>query len=144
MISSEGVALDPEKVKAVVEWTRPTSMFKIWSFLGLAGYYRRFIEGFSKLSGPLTTLTKKNACFVWTDKCEHSFQELKKRLVTTPVLALPTESSNFVVYSDASKKGLGCMLMQWQCYCLCFTPPEVVLAELSYTQLGVGNGCVYS
>jgi hypothetical protein len=64
-----------------------------------------------KLLGPLTTLTKKNTCFVWTDKCEHSFQELKKRLATSSVLALPTESSNFVVYSDASKKGLGCVLI---------------------------------
>jgi hypothetical protein len=96
----------------VVEWTRPTSVFEIRSFLGLAGYYRRFIEGFSKLSEPLTTLTRKNARFIWTDECEQSFQELKRRLVTAPVLALPMKSGNFVVYSDASKKGLGCMLMQ--------------------------------
>jgi hypothetical protein len=111
VISGEGVAVDPEKVKVVVEWTRPTSVFEIRSFLGLAGYYRRFIEGFSKLSGPLTALTRKNAHFVWTDECERCFQELKRRLVTAPVLALPTESGNFVVYSDASKKGLGCVLM---------------------------------
>jgi hypothetical protein len=87
-------------------------MFKIRSFLGLIGYYRRFIEGFSKLSGPLTALTRKNARFVWTDECEQCFQELKRQLVTAPVLALPTESGNFVVYSNASKKGLGCVLMQ--------------------------------
>jgi hypothetical protein len=99
-------------VKAVVEWTRPTSVFEIQSFLGLASYYRRFIEGFSKLSGPLTALTRKNARFAWMDECEQCFQELKRRLVTAPVLALPTESGNFVVYSDASKKGLGCVLMQ--------------------------------
>jgi hypothetical protein len=105
------VAVDPEKVKAVVEWIRPTSVFEIRSFLGLASYYRRFIEGFSKLSGPLIALTRKNACFVWMDECEQCFQELKRRLVTTLVLALPTESGNFVVYSDASKKGLGCVLM---------------------------------
>jgi hypothetical protein len=111
VISGKGVAVDPEKVKAVVEWTRPTSVFEIRSFLGLAGYYRCFIEGFSKLSGPLTALTKKNARFVWTDECEQCFQELKRRLVTAPVLALPMEFGNFVVYSDASKKGLGCVLM---------------------------------
>jgi hypothetical protein len=87
-------------------------MFEIRSFLGLAGYYRCFIEGFSKLSGPLTALTRKNAHFVWTDECEQCFQELKRRLVTVPVLALPTESGNFIVYSDASKTGLGCVLMQ--------------------------------
>ena len=112
MISEEGVAVDPEKVKAVMEWSRPISVFEVWSFFGLAGYYRRFIEGFSKLSAPLTALIKKNACYVWTDKCEHSFQELKMLLVTASVLALPMESSNFIVYSDTSKKGLGCVLMQ--------------------------------
>jgi hypothetical protein len=108
VILGEGVAVDLEKVKAMVEWTRPTSMFEIQSFLGLVGYYRHFIEGFSKLSGPLTALTRKNARFVWTDECEQCFQELKRRLVTAPVLALPTEYGNFVVYSDdASMKGLG-------------------------------------
>jgi hypothetical protein len=78
VISGKGVAVDPEKVKAVVEWTRPTSVFEIWSFLRLAGYYRRFIEGFLKLSGPLIVLTRKNAHFVWTDECEQCFQELKR------------------------------------------------------------------
>jgi hypothetical protein len=112
VISGKGVAVDPKKVKAVVEWTRPTSVFEIRSFLRLAGYYRRFIEGFSKLSGPLTALTRKNARFVWTDECEQCFQELKRRLVTAPVLALPMKSGNFIEYSDASKKGLGCVLMQ--------------------------------
>jgi hypothetical protein len=87
-------------------------VFEIRSFLELASYYRRFIEGFLKLSKPLTALTRKNAHFVWTDECKQSFQELKRLLLTIPVLALPTESGNFVVYSNASKKGLGCMLMQ--------------------------------
>jgi hypothetical protein len=73
VISGKGVAVDPEKVKAVVEWTRPTNVFEIRSFFGLASYYRRFIEGFSKLSGPLTALTRKNARFVWTDECEQCF-----------------------------------------------------------------------
>jgi hypothetical protein len=112
VISGEGVAVDPEKVQVVVKWTRPTSVFEIRSFLGFTGYYRRFIEGFSNLSVPLTALTRKNACFVWIDECEQRFQELKRRLVTAPVLALPTKFSNFAVYSDASKKGLGCVLMQ--------------------------------
>jgi hypothetical protein len=97
MISSEGVVVDPEKVKVVVEWTRPTSVFKIRSFLGLVGYFQRFIEGFSKLSEPFIALIRKNAHFVWTHECEKSFQELKRRLVTTPVLALPMESGNFIV-----------------------------------------------
>jgi hypothetical protein len=70
VISGKGVAVDLEKVKAVVERTRTTSVFEIRSFLRLAGYYQHFIEGFSKLSGPLTALIRKNACFVWTDECE--------------------------------------------------------------------------
>ena len=78
VISGEGVVVDLEKVKAMVEWTRPTIVFEIWSFLRLTSYYRRFIEGFSKLSGPLTALTRKNALFVWTDECGQSFQELKR------------------------------------------------------------------
>jgi hypothetical protein len=112
VISSEGVAFNLEKVKAVVEWTRPINMFEVKRFLGLACYYQRFIEGFLKLSAALTALTKKNARYVWTDECKHSFQELKRGLVTAPVLALPMESGNFILYSNASRKGLGCVLMQ--------------------------------
>jgi hypothetical protein len=112
VVSKNGLAVDPAKVQAVVEWERPTCVREIRSFLGLAGYYRRFIEGFSSLSGPLTALTRKNVPFIWSDKCEASFQELKRRLVTAPVLTLPMESVGYVVYTDASKKGLGCVLMQ--------------------------------
>jgi hypothetical protein len=78
VISGEGVAVDPKKLKAVVEWARLTSVFEIQSLLGLASYYQCFIKGFPKLSGPLTTLTRKNAHFVWTDECEQCFQELKR------------------------------------------------------------------
>jgi hypothetical protein len=87
VISKDGIAVDPSKVEAVVNWERPTNVHEIRSFLGLAGYYRRFVKGFSNLSGPLTALTKKNAHFQWNDKCEASFQELKKRLVTAHVTA---------------------------------------------------------
>jgi hypothetical protein len=112
VVNKNGLAVDPAKVKAVVEWERPTNVREIRSFLGLAGYYRRFIEKFSSLSGPLTALTRKNAPFIWSVECEESFQELKWRLVTAPVLTLPVESVGYVVYTDASKKGLGCVLMQ--------------------------------
>ena len=82
------------------------------SFLGLAGYYRKFVEGFSKIASPLTNLTRKNVKFQWTDSCEQSFMELKQRLVSAPILASPTGSEGLVVYNDASKCGLGCVLMQ--------------------------------
>jgi hypothetical protein len=112
VVNKDGLAMDSGKVQALVDWERPTSEREIRSFLGLAGYYKRFIEGFSSLLGPLTALTRKNAPFVWCDKCEASFQELKHRLVTAPVLTFPMESIGYAVYTDASKKGLGCVLMQ--------------------------------
>ena len=111
-MSKEGILVDSKKVKAIVNWERPTNVHEIRSFLGLAGYYRHFMEGFSKLSGPLTDLTRKNARFLWMDECEQSFQDLKQRLVTAPILMLPSESRGFIIYSDTSKKGLGCVLMQ--------------------------------
>ncbi|KAF5454473.1 hypothetical protein F2P56_024133, partial [Juglans regia] len=95
VISQEGVAVDPSKVEAVLSWPRPSTVREIRSFLGLAGYYRRFVEGFSRLSGPLTALTRKNTEFVWSDKCERSFQELKRRLTMAPVLALPEPHKPF-------------------------------------------------
>ena len=95
-------------------------MIEIRSFLGLAGYYRRFIEGFSKIAMSLTQLTKKGQKFEWTENCENSFQELKKRLTTSPVLALPDPNGHFVVFCDASKMGLGCVLMQDRNVVACF------------------------
>ncbi|XP_035542910.1 uncharacterized protein LOC118345683 [Juglans regia] len=112
VISQEGVAVDPSKVEAVLSWPRPSTVREIRSFLGLAGYYRRFVESFSRLSGPLTALTRKNTEFVLSDKCERSFQELKRKLTMAPVLALPEPHKPFVTFSDASKLGLGCVLMQ--------------------------------
>jgi hypothetical protein len=112
VISSGGIAVDPAKVDAVLQWGTPESVTEIRSFLGLAGYYRRFIEGFSKLALPLTKLTRKDQAFVWDGDCERSFQELKKRLTTAPVLTLPDVNESFVVYCDASKMGLGGVLMQ--------------------------------
>ena len=87
-------------------------MAKIQSFLGLAGYYRRFVQDFSKIASSLTHLTKKGVDFVWTDECENSFAELKRRFISAPVLVSPDESGGLIVYTDASKKGLGCVLMQ--------------------------------
>ncbi|PON68450.1 Ribonuclease H-like domain containing protein [Parasponia andersonii] len=112
VVSGNGIYVDPTKVEAVSNWSRPTNVSEIRSFLGLASYYRRFVEEFSKLASPLTQLTRKNIKFHWNDDCEKSFQELKHRSVTAPILSIPTESGGFVVYSDASKNGLGCVLMQ--------------------------------
>ena len=112
MVSENGISVDPMKVEAVNNWPRPTNVSEIRSFLGLAGYYRRFVEGFSKLASPLTQLTRKNMKFQWNENYEKSFEELKHRLVTAPILSIPSGAGGFIVYSDASKNGLGCVLMQ--------------------------------
>ena len=112
IVSSEGIKVDPAKVEAVMDWDRPKTPTEVRSFMGLAGYYRRFIKDFAKIATPLTKLTRKNEKFIWNEKCEESFQELKKRLIAAPVLVLPDEQGNFVIFSDASHKGLGCVLMQ--------------------------------
>ena len=111
VISKGGIVVDPSKVDAVLQWKSPKSVFEIRSFLGLAGYYRRFIEGFSKSALPLTQLTWKGQAYVWDAKREKSFQELKKRLTSAPVLILQNPKEWFVVYCDASKMGLGGVLM---------------------------------
>ena len=112
VVSSEGVAVDPSKVEAVLQWESPKSVTEVRSFVGLAGYYRRFIRGFSQIARPLTNLTKKDRPFVWTEQCEAAFQELKTLLTTGPVLVLPDSSQPYEVYTDASLMGLGCVLMQ--------------------------------
>ena len=111
-MNQEGVAVDPEKVKAILDGKPPANMTNVRSFLGMAGYYRRFIEGFSTVAKPITQLLKKDKKFVWTEACEKSFQELKKKLTTAPVLTVPDIHKSFEVYCDASRKGLGCVLMQ--------------------------------
>ena len=95
----------------MLEWETPQTVKEVRLFLGLAGYYRRFIENFSKIAKLMTSLLEKGADFVWTDERQAAFDELKKRLTTAPVLTLPDQSKRFIVYCDASRDGLGCVLM---------------------------------
>ena len=104
--------MDPKKLEAVMSWERTKSVFEIHSFLGLAGYYQRFIEDFSRLVSLMTRLTWKEVKFEWNDQCEKTFQELKRRLISAPILIVPEWGQIYTVYSDASKDGLGCVLMQ--------------------------------
>ncbi|MFS8001318.1 putative nucleotidyltransferase, Ribonuclease H [Helianthus anomalus] len=112
IVSSQGIHVDPSKIEAVKNWCMPKSVSEIHSFLGLAGYYRRFIADFSKIVVPLTTLTQKEKPFIWGPEQEKSFQTLKDLLCNAPVLTLPDGNDDFVVYCDASNHGLGCVLMQ--------------------------------
>jgi hypothetical protein len=116
VISKGEISVDPSKVQDVLSWKAPTSVSDIQSFLRLVGYYRRFIEGFLKISKPMTELLEKDKQFEWTPSCEASFQELKKRLMAAPVLVMPDMEKPFSIYYDASSQGL-----RWPCGSLYFT-----------------------
>jgi hypothetical protein len=112
VLSAKGIAVDPSKVKDILEWKPPTTVHQVRSFLGLAGYYRRFIPDFSKIVKPITSLLKNDTKFNWSSKCNEAFEQLKVLLTTTPVLAQSDIEKPFDVYCDASGSGLGCVLMQ--------------------------------
>src|ERR1044071_3829621 len=112
IISDKGIHVDPAKIEAVKNWITPKSPTEIRSFLGLAGYYRRFILNFSMIALPLTSLTDKDKPYVWGPSQEEAFQTLKQKLCDAPILTLPDGNEDFVVYCDASNQGLGCVLMQ--------------------------------
>jgi hypothetical protein len=112
ILSENGVSVDPSKVQEVMDWKTPTTVPEVRSFLGLAGYYRRFIPDFSKISKSMTSLLQKDHKFVWTEECETAFHTLRKLLTTALVLAQPDIEKPFDVFCDASKTGLGCVLMQ--------------------------------
>jgi hypothetical protein len=112
IINREGLVVDPKKVIAILDWKAPKDVRGIKSFIGMAGYYRRFIEGFSKIDRPMIALLEKKVEFKWTPACQKSFETLREKLTTTPVLILPDVHKPFLVYCDASHTGLGCVLMQ--------------------------------
>jgi hypothetical protein len=112
IINRDGLVVDPKKVVAILDWKAPKDVRGIKSFIGMADYYRRFIEGFSKISRPMTALLAKKVEFKWTLVCQESFEMLKQKLTTASVLILPDVHKTFSVYCDASYTGLGCVLMQ--------------------------------
>ncbi|KAI3773659.1 hypothetical protein L1987_48189 [Smallanthus sonchifolius] len=112
VINEKGITVNPSKIVAVKDWSSPKTPWEIRSFLWLAGYYRRFIENFSRISLPMTKLKRKETKFVWASEQESAFQLLKEKLTKAPVLSLPDGTEDFVVYSDASHSRLGCVLMQ--------------------------------
>ncbi|GJV14119.1 putative reverse transcriptase domain-containing protein [Tanacetum coccineum] len=141
VIDSEGIHVDPAKIESIKDWTSPKSPTEIRQFLGLAGYYRRFIEGFSKIAKPMTKLTQKKIKFEWGDKQEAAFQLLKQKLCSAPILALPEGSEDFIAYCDASKKGLGAVLMQRE-KVISYASRQLKIHEKNYTTHDLELGAV--
>ena len=104
--------MDLRKIEVIIEWKPPINVTEVRSFLGLAGYYRRFVKGFSMTTAPMTRLLQKNVKFEWSEKCQASFEKLKAFLTEAPVLTQPTYSKEYMIFSDASLNGLRCVLMQ--------------------------------
>ncbi|GJR00793.1 hypothetical protein Tco_0523777 [Tanacetum coccineum] len=141
VIDSKGIHVDPAKIESIKDWTSPKSPTEIRQFLGLAGYYRRFIEGFSKIAKPMTKLTQKKVKFEWGDKQEAAFQLLKQKLCSAPILALPEGSEDFIAYCDASKKGLGAVLMQRE-KVISYASRQLKIHEKNYTTHDLELGAV--
>ncbi|GKA62633.1 putative reverse transcriptase domain-containing protein [Tanacetum coccineum] len=141
VIDSEGIHVDPAKIESIKDWASPKTPTEIRQFLGLAGYYRRFIKGFSKIARPMTKLTQKSVKFDWGEKAEAAFQLLKQKLCSAPILALPEGSENFVVYCDASHKGLGAVLMQKE-KVIAYASRQLKVHEKNYTTHDLELGAV--
>jgi hypothetical protein len=131
IICNGGISVDPAKVKEIMEWSVPTTVTEVRSFLGLAGYYRRFIEGFSKIAKHMTSLLEKGREFKWDEKCQDSFDQLKKRLMSPPVLVMPDLQKGFEIYCDAYGQGLGCVLMQ-EGHVIAYASRQLQKHELNY------------
>ncbi|GJR29896.1 putative reverse transcriptase domain-containing protein [Tanacetum coccineum] len=141
VIDSEGIHMDPTKIESIKDRASPKTPIEIHQFLGLAGYYRRFIEGFSKIAKPMTKLTQKSMKFNWNEKAEAAFQLLKHKLCIAPILALPEGSENFVVFCDASRKGLGAVLMQREKF-IAYASRQLKIHEKNYTTHDLELGAV--
>jgi hypothetical protein len=131
IISNGGIPVDPAKLKEIVAWSIPTIVTEVRSFLGLAGYYWRFIGGFSKIAKSITSLLEKEKEFKWDEKYQDSFDQLKKRLMSPPVLVIPDLQKGFDIYCDACGQGLGCVLMQ-EGHVIAYASRQLRKHELNY------------
>ncbi|GJT80351.1 putative reverse transcriptase domain-containing protein [Tanacetum coccineum] len=141
VIDSKGIHVDPAKIESIKDWASPKSPIEIRQFLGLVDYYRRFIKGNSKIAKSMTKLTQKNVKFDWGEKEEAAFQLIKQKLCSAPILALPKGSENFIVYCDASHKGLGVVLMQNE-KVIAYASRQLKIHEKNYTTRDLELGVV--
>ncbi|GJR21855.1 putative reverse transcriptase domain-containing protein [Tanacetum coccineum] len=137
----QGIHVDPVKIESIKDWAYPKTPTEIRQFLGLAGYYRRFIERFSKIARSMTKLTQKKVKFVWGDKQEAAFQLLKQKLCSAPILALHEGSEDFITYCDASIKGLGAVLMQRE-KVIAYASRQLKIHKKNYTTYDLELGAV--
>ncbi|GJU61385.1 reverse transcriptase domain-containing protein [Tanacetum coccineum] len=141
VVNQSGIHVDPSKIEAMKNWKAPTMPSKVRSFMGLAGYYRRFIANFSKIAKPFTSLTQKNQKYEWGEKEKEAFQTLKNNLCDAPILSLPDEIEDFVVYCDALNQGLGCVLMQ-RGKVIAYASRQLKIHEKNYTTHDLELGAV--
>ncbi|GKE90022.1 putative reverse transcriptase domain-containing protein, partial [Tanacetum coccineum] len=133
--------VDLAKIESIKDWASPKTLMDIHQFLGLAGYYQRFIEGFSKIVESMTKLTQNGVKFDWGDKEDITFQLLKQKLCSAPILALPEGAENFIVYCDALHKGLGAVLMQKE-KVIAYVSRQLKIHEKNYTTHDLELGTV--
>ena len=141
VVNEKGIHVDPSKIEAIKNWAAPKAPTEVRQFLGLAGYYRRFIEGFSKISQPLTALTHKGKKYDWGEKQENAIQTLKQKLCSAPILSLSEGTDDFVVCCDASIQGLGCVLMQRE-KVIAYASRQLKIHEKNYTTHDLELGAV--
>ncbi|GJX62675.1 putative reverse transcriptase domain-containing protein [Tanacetum coccineum] len=137
----QGIHVDPAKIKSIKDWASSKTPTEIRQFLGLDGYYRRFIKGFSKIAKSMTKLTEKGVKFDWDDKEEAAFQLIKQKLCSAPILAVPEGSKDFVVYCDALHKGLSDVLMQRE-KVIAYASRQLKVHEKNYTTHDLELGSV--
>ncbi|GJY81991.1 putative reverse transcriptase domain-containing protein [Tanacetum coccineum] len=141
VIDCQGIYMDPAKIESIKDWASPKTPTEIYQFLGLVGYYQRFIEGFSKIAKPMTKLTQKKVAFEWGDKQEVAFQMLKTKLCSAPILVLLQGAENFIIYCDESHKGLGAVLMQNE-KVIAYASRQLKIHEKNYTTRDLELGAV--
>jgi hypothetical protein len=131
-VNANGLKVDPEKVQAVADWKVPRDVHGVCSFVGLANYFRRFLQGYSKIVVPLTNLTRKDKRWEWTSECQEAFEKVKHALTNAPVLAPPELEKPFELVSDASGVGLGAVLLQ-DGRLMAFESRKLLPAEQNYS-----------
>jgi hypothetical protein len=136
IISEEGIAIDPEKIEDNRGWTTPKNVIEVKSFMGIAGYYRIFIEGFSKIVNPITYLPKKGVKFEWTYECEENFQHFNNILTSAPILKVVDLEEDSVVCIDACKEGVGGVLTQ-NGHVICYESRKLKENEINYAKHGL-------